>query len=132
LDRNNETKNLNNKIKELNDSIKYYKNVINDKQNLIQQLQIENQNKIKNSNNEIMDLQIIKNSFNKKDLIFEQIEELAILGIPNKIPKYNLNISKVSSFNFLHKKIQINEINKINNSPELVELENKINELNTK
>ena len=107
LDRNNETKNLNNKIKELNDSIKYYKNVINDKQNLIQQLQIENQNKIKNSNNEIMDLQIIKNSFNKKDLIFEQIEELAILGIPTKIPKYNLNISKVSSFNFLHKKIQI-------------------------
>ena len=132
LDRNNETKNLNNKIKELNDSIKYYKNVINDKQNLIQQLQIENQNKIKNSNNEIMDLQIIKNSFNKKDLIFEQIEELAILGIPTKIPKYNLNISKVSSFNFLHKKIQINEINKINNSPELIELENKINELNTK
>ena len=132
LDRNNETKNLNNKIKELNDSIKYYKNVINDKQNLIQQLQIENQNKIKNSNNEIMDLQIIKNSFNKKDLIFEQIEELAILGIPTKIPKYNLNISKVSSFNFLHKKIQINEINKINNSQELVELENKINELNTK
>ena len=132
LDRNNETKNLNNKIKELNDSIKYYKNVINDKQNLIQQLQIENQNKIKNSNNEIMDLQIIKNSFNKKDLIFEQIEELAILGIPTKIPKYNLNISKVSSFNFLHKKIQINGIKEINNSPELVELENKINELNTK
>ena len=126
LERSNETKNLNDKIKELNDSLKYYKNVNNEKQNLIQQLQLENNTKKIN----ITEQQNIKNSDTiYKDLIVKQLEDIEILG---NIKSFNnlLNIETVNSFNFLYKKIQINKIS--NNSDELVDLENKINELNSK
>ena len=126
LERNNETKNLNDKIKELNDSLKYYKNVTNEKQNLIQQLQLENKNKMLN----VIEQQNIKNSItNYKDLIFEQLEELEILAKPKSFTDL-LNIEEVNSFNFIYKKIQVNKINN-NNSADLSELENKINELNS-
>ena len=125
LERNNETKNLNDKIKELNDSLKYYKNVTNEKQNLIQQLQLENKNKTVN----VKEQQNINNSIhNYKDLIFEQLEDVEILAKPKSFNNL-LNIEEVNSFNFLYKKININKI--INNSADISELENKINELNS-
>ena len=125
LERNNETKNLNDKIKELNDSLKYYKNVTNEKQNLIQQLQLENKNKTIN----VKEQQNINNSIhNYKDLIFEQLEDVEILAKPKSFNNL-LNIEEVNSFNFLYKKININKI--INNSADISELENKINELNS-
>ena len=125
IEKNNESNILSNKIKELNESLDFYKNEIQKKDNIIQQIKIDNNN---NKNNTIINKQNVKNQFNNSDLIFEKSEEF--LFIPdNNFHQILLNIEQIDSFNFLFIKPKKTEKNI--NKEEIEKLENKISELNS-
>ena len=126
IEKNNESNILSNKIKELNESLDFYKNEIQKKDNIIQQIKIDNNNN--NKNNTIINKQNVKNQFNNSDLIFEKSEEF--LFIPdNNFHQILLNIEQIDSFNFLFIKPKKTDINI--NKEDIEKLENKISELNS-